>query len=393
MPMQRFETIVLGLGATGSAALCQLARKGNAVLGIDRFTPPHDHGSTHGETRVTRLAIGEGEQYTPLALRSHELWRELERETGSTLLTSNGCLIISSRGKASVMHVENFFANTLAAARRYGIAHELLDAAQIRRRFPHFKVEDDEAGYLERDGGFLRPEACVRAQLTVAERLGATVRRQERVTDFSASSDGVSVTTDRGRYGADKLIVAAGPWLPQLVGPRLARHFRVYRQVMFWFDLDLSRDAFLPSCSPVFIWELQGRKQGIYGFPAIDGPGGGVKVATEQFAAAMTPDAAVQAVSDEEKRSMHADYVAPYLSGVSDRCLKARSCFYTVTADFAFVIDVHPDSPRVILASPCSGHGFKHSPAIGEALSEMVTAGASELDLSAFSLRRFLTSD
>src|SRR5271167_782404 len=178
--MQRFETIVLGLGATGTAALCQLARKGNVALGIDQFDPPHHHGSTHGETRVTRLAIGEGEQYTPLALRSHELWRELEQETGSTLLTSNGCLIISSRVKTSVTHVEHFFANTLAAARRYGIAHELLDAEQMRRRYPHFKVVDDEVGYLEHDGGFLRPEACVQAQLTVAERLGATVHRRER---------------------------------------------------------------------------------------------------------------------------------------------------------------------------------------------------------------------
>src|SRR5277367_4461184 len=315
--MQRFETIVLGLGATGSAALCQLARKGNAVLGIDQFAPPHEHGSTHGETRVTRLAIGEGEQYTPLALRSHELWRQLEEETGSTLLTSNGCLIISSRAKTSVTHVEDFFANTLAAAQRYDIAHELLDAEEIRRRFPHFKVVDDEVVYLERDGGFLRPEACVRAQLTVAQRLGATVHRQEKVIDFAATSRGVSVTTERGRYLGDKLIVAAGPWLPQLVGPRLARHFMVYRQVMFWFDLDVPVDLFAPSCSPVFIWELQRRKQGIYGFPAIDGAGGGVKVATEQFGAAITADAPVRAVSDEEKRAMYTVYVAPYLSGVS----------------------------------------------------------------------------
>jgi sarcosine oxidase len=388
--MQRFETIVLGLGATGSAALCQLARKGNAALGIDQFTPPHGHGSTHGETRLTRLAIGEGEQYTPLALRSHQLWRVLEAETGSTLLTSNGCLIISSRGKTSVTHVEDFFATTLAAAQRYGIAHELLNAEQIRCRFPQFKVADDEVGYLERDGGFVRPEACIRAQLTVAERLGATIHRQEKVTGFAAAHGGVTVTTDRGRYGADKLIIAAGPWLPQLVDARLAQHFRVYRQIMFWFDLDAPLDAFVSQRAPVFIWELQGRKQGIYGLPAIDGPGGGVKIATEQFASAITADAAVQTVSGEEKRSMHENYVAPYLSGVSARCVKALSCLYTVTPDFGFVIDVHPDSRRVLLASPCSGHGFKHSPAVGEALAELVTAGASRLDLGAFSLRRFL---
>jgi sarcosine oxidase len=386
--MQRFETIVIGLGATGSAAVCQLARKGNAVLGIDQFVPPHAHGSTHGDTRITRLAIGEGEQYTPLALRSHELWRELEEQTGSKLLTTSGCLIVSSHAKTSRMHVENFFATTLAAARRYGIAHEVLDAGQIRARFPQFRVGDDEMGYLERDGGFLCPEACVRAQLTVAERFGAMIHTQEKVTGFAAASSGVTVTTDRSSYQADKLVVAAGPWLPGLLDPRLARHFRVYRQVMFWFGVEGPVDAFVAPRCPVFIWELQGRKHGIYGVPAVDGPDGGVKIATEQFDHALSADAVVPAVTDTEIRLMHETYVGPYFSGVSSRCVKARTCLYTVTPDFAFVIDVHPDSERVILASPCSGHGFKHSPAVGEALSEMVIDGNAGLDLGAFSLAR-----
>jgi sarcosine oxidase len=387
--MQRFESIVIGLGATGSAAICQLARKGNAVLGIDQFVPPHARGSTHGDTRITRLAIGEGEQYTPLALRSHELWRELEKQTGSKLLTTTGCLIVSSQARTSRMHVENFFTTTLAAARRYGIAHEVLDAGQIRARFPQFRVGDDEIGYLERDGGFLCPEACVRAQLTVAEQFGATIHTQERVIGFAAAANGVTVTTDRGSYDADKLIVAAGPWLPGLLEPRLARHFSVYRQVMFWFAVDGPVDAFLPPRCPVFIWELQGRQHGVYGVPAIDGSAGGVKIATELFDRALSPDAVVAAVTDEETRLMYEAYVAPYFSGVSSRCVKARTCFYTVTPDFAFVIDVHPDSARVILASPCSGHGFKHSPAVGEALCEMVIDGAAGLDLGAFSLARF----
>lgn len=387
--MTRFETIVLGLGAMGSATVCQLARKGNAVVGIDQFTPPHAHGSTHGDTRITRLAIGEGEQYTPLAQRSHQLWRELEQETGSALLTATGCLVISSRAKTSQTHVENFFANTLAAARRYDIAHEVLEAGEIRTRFPQFKVADDEVGYLERDGGFVRPEACVRAQLAVAERLGATLRMQEKVTGFAASLGGVTVSTDRGSYVADKLVVAAGPWLPGLVEPKLARYFQVYRQLMFWFDVGRPVDAIVAASSPVFIWELQGRKQAIYGFPAVDGPGGGVKIATEQYDCITTAATVVQTVAEDEKRAMFEDYVAPYVLGVSDRCLKALSCLYTVTPDFGFVIDHHPDSDRVILASPCSGHGFKHSPAIGEAVSELVVDGAAHLDLGAFSLRRF----
>jgi sarcosine oxidase len=389
--MRRFDTIVLGLGAMGSAALCQLARRGNDVLGIDQFSPPHAFGSSHGDTRITRLAIGEGEQYTPLALRSHQLWRELEKETGTKLLTACGGLIISSSAKTSRTHVEKFFDNTLAAARKYAIAHELLDATEIRRRFPRFNVADDERGYLERDAGFLRPEACVRTQLTVAERRGAEIHREERVSRFDAGANAVTVTTDSETYVAGTLIVSAGPWLPELVDRRLARHFAVYRQTLFWFDIDGPVTPFLSDRFPIFIWELQGKKQGFYGFPAIDGPRGGMKIGTEQYEATTSAAAVNRAVSDEESRAMYADYVAPYIEGVSSRCLRATSCLYTVTPDFGFVIDTHPDSKRVIIVSPCSGHGFKHSPAIGEALADLAIEGGTAVDLDAFSLERFLS--
>jgi len=389
--MKRFATIVLGLGAVGSAAIHHLAQKGLRVLGIDQHAPPHAYGSTHGETRVTRLAIGEGEQYTPLALRSHELWREIEHATGARLLTSNGGLIISSSASTSHCHVDGFFANTLAAAEKYGIAHELLEAKEIRKRFPQFKVADDERGYLEREAGFLRPEECVRAQLALAERNGAEIHRGERVLGFEASERDVTVTTDRSRYAADSLILAAGPWLPGMLGKALASCFKIYRQTLFWFDLDGPVEAFLPENSPVFIWELQGRKEGIYGIPAIDGPRGGVKIASESFESTTTPETVSRSVTDDEKRAMFEEYVAPYVSGVSRRCIKALSCLYTVTPDFGFVIDRHPESERMIIASPCSGHGFKHSPAIGEALSEIVLEGRSRIDLGAFGLKRFLT--
>ena len=386
--MNRFETIVLGLGAMGSSAVHRLARRGHRVLGIDRFSPPHAYGSSHGETRITRLAIGEGEQYTPLALRSHELWREMERATGMRLLTRTGGLIISSSAKSSRSHVEDFFENTLAAARRYGIAHELLDAVEIRRRFPPFKALDDEHGYLERDAGFLRPEECVRAQLVLAQQSGATIRRGETALGFDASDRGVTLRTDRGSFEADRLIVAAGPWLPGLVGAKLARHFAVYRQVLFWFEIDGPAEAFRPEVCPVFIWELQGRKQGIYGFPAVDGPRGGMKIATEAYEGTTTPESVTREVSEEEKKAMYEEYAAPRISGVSRRCLKAAVCLYTVSPDFGFVIDAHPDSERVLIVSACSGHGFKHSPAVGEALAELVIDGASRLDLSPFSLAR-----
>lgn len=387
--MQTFDTIVLGLGAMGSAALYHLARRGVRALGIDRFSPPHAFGSSHGDTRITRLAIGEGAHYTPLALRSHELWRELETETGEELLIACGGLVLSSGSATSHTHVESFFDNTLAAARRFGITHELLDAAEIRRRFPQFRVADAERGYLERDAGFLRPERCIAAHLRAARRRGATLRCNERVGAFRASSGGVGVTTDHGVYSAANLIVAAGAWLPGLVGGDTGRHFTVYRQALFWFEIAGDAKPFAVDRCPVFIWELTGRPQSIYGFPAVDGARAGVKIASERFDRPSDPDAVDRDVSGDEIAALYRDYVAPYVAGVGPRCLKALTCLYTVTPDFGFVLDRHPAADRVLLASPCSGHGFKHSPAIGEALAAMACGAESRFDLAPFALSRF----
>jgi len=386
--MQRFDTIVLGLGAMGSAAAYRLSRRGNKVVGIDRFAPPHAFGSSHGDTRITRLAIGEGVHLTPLVMRSHELWREIERESGSKLLCSVGGLVISSPAKTSMLHVPDFFANTVAAAKRYGVAHELLDAREIRKRFPQFRVHDDEIGYYEPEAGYLRPEECIRAQLKLAAAHGATLRLNEKVLAFEPSDKEVMVVTEKSRYIADKLVLTAGAWLPQLLDSAYAKHFKIFRQLLFWFAVDGPIDPFLPGTCPVFIWELQGTRQAIYGFPAVDGAKGGVKVATQQYERETTADSASLDVGADEAAAMHRSYVAPYLPQLSQRCVKAVACLYTVTRDAGFVIDGHPESKRIIIASPCSGHGFKHSAAIGEALAELATTGASRLDLSEFKLAR-----
>lgn len=384
---RRYEVVVIGLGAMGSAAALQLAKRGARVLGLDRFDPPHMLGSSHGDTRVTRLAIGEGDHLTPLVMRSHDLWREIERESGANLLSETGALIVSSDKNAAKTHVEGFFHKTVAAADKFGIAHELLDAAQIRARFPQFNVRDDERGYFEPTAGYVRPEDCIRAQLLLARKHGADLRTNETVLDFEASGDRVAVTTDKGRYKADKLIIAAGPWLPGLLGGKLAALFQIYRQVQFWFEVD-SAGAFRSPRFPVFIWELQNSKQGLYGFPAVDGARGGIKLASETFEQTTTPQSARREVSESEIDVLRA-LVAPNLPGIGPRCLRATTCLYTVTPDFGFVIDRHPDSERVLIASPCSGHGFKHSPAIGEALAEWALEGRSRLDLKPFGLARF----
>src|SRR5215472_12586566 len=287
--MRNYDAIVIGLGAMGSAALYQLASRGARVLGIDRYAPPHEEGSSHGETRITRLAIGEGDHYTPLVKRSHAIWRELEKETGADLFTQCGELIISSAARKSSIHVEGFFQNTIEAARAHGIAHELLDAAQIRTRFPLFKVRDDESGYFEPEGGFVRPEACIAAQLSAAEKRGAEICRNETVEAFEPSSNGVTVRTDHGAYRADRIIVATGAWLPKLLGGDFARLLTVYPQVLHWFAIEGDARAYAPDRFPVFIWELADWKYGVYGFPSLDGKS--IKVATEQYEMTASPGA------------------------------------------------------------------------------------------------------
>ena len=387
--MKVYDAIIVGLGAMGAAALYQLADRGALVLGLDRYGPPHDLGSSHGDTRVTRLAIGEGEHLTPLVKRSHALWRKIERETGADLFTANGELIISSAGRTATTHVENFFDNTLAAARDHGIAHEILDAAGIRNRFPQFAVRDNEIGYFEPDAGFVRPEAAIRAQFRLARRFGAEVHMSETFLGWRREGKNVRVTTGKGSYLAKKLILAAGPWLPEILGADFPVPLRVLRQVLFWFDVPERIARFAPERCPVYIWELQTGTQVIYGFPAVDGARGGVKIASEQYEAETTPDGIARTVSDDEIRAMHAHYVAPNLPDLSPVCVRAATCLYTVTPDAGFIIDRHPESDEVIVVSACSGHGFKHSAAIGEALAELSLEGMSRADLSAFRLARF----
>ncbi len=387
MPAPAYDVIVLGVGAMGSAALFQLARRGARVLGIDRFTPPHTHGSSHGETRITRQAIGEGAHYVPLVLRSHEIWAELEAATGAKLLEITGGLIISSTKTVARNHVPAFFRATLDAAKAFGIAHRMLDAAQIRAEFPQFNVQDDEHGYWERNAGFLRPEACIAAQLTMAQRHGAAVAFGETMINYEAGPAGVVVRTDRGEYHGGKLILAAGPWLPHLLGGNARHVFKVHRQVLFWFDLERNADAFLPGRFPIFIWEPQGKAKVIYGFPTAR-PGGGIKVATEEYATTTDPDGVSRDVARAEVDAIYDELVAPLFPDVARRVLDTATCLYTVTPDSGFVIDWHPAQRNVLVASPCSGHGFKHSAAIGEALAELALDGSSRFDLSKFAIAR-----
>ena len=388
--VNNFDTIVVGLGAMGSAAVYHLAKRGNKVLGLDRFSPPHANGSSHGESRIIRQAIGEGEEYVPLVLRSYELWREIENKTGTDLLTITGGLTLESQNSEAALHGRrDFLDQAIRCAEKFNIRHEILETADIKKRYPQFAVTDERA-YFEYETGFLRPELCIEAQLHLARKHGAVVQTDELVLSIESSGGSeVTVKTSRGVYHAEKAIITAGPWISRFLPPAYAHLFKVSRQVMYWFDItEDCRSTFAAPGFPIFIWIFaEGGEFGFYGFPTLDGKT--IKIATEQFTAITDPDHVQRTVTREEEQSMYRDYVQGRLPGISDRCGAAASCLYTTTPDSNFAIDVHPDNDRIIFASPCSGHGFKHSAAIGEALAEQVIDGNSKIDISSFSLKRF----
>jgi sarcosine oxidase len=385
-----YDAVVVGLGAMGSAAVYQMAKRRRKVLGIDRFTPPHANGSSHGESRIIRQAIGEGEQYVPLVLRSYELWREIEQETGRELLTITGGLTLESRNSEGVLHGRrDFLSQAIRCAEKFAIRYEILETAEIRKFYPQFVVNDERA-YFEYETGFLRPEFCIQAQLDLARKRGAAVQNEEFVVSIETDgASAVKIKSSRGVYFAEKVVLSAGSWIASFLPPHYAHLFRVYRQIMYWFDItENRRSTFVPPGFPIFIWIFgKGSEFGFYGFPTLDGKT--IKIATEQFTATSDPDQVQRTVSRKEEQEMYKDYVEGRLPGISDRCSAAESCLYTVTTDSNFVIDVHPDDDRIIIASPCSGHGFKHSAAVGEALAEQVVEGKSAIDISSFSLKRF----
>ncbi|RYZ02168.1 MAG: N-methyl-L-tryptophan oxidase, partial [Comamonadaceae bacterium] len=277
-PASTFDAIVIGLGALGAATFHQLALRGASVLGIDQFTPPHTLGSSHGESRITRLAVGEGDAYVPLVTRSHALWRALEAETGQSIMTTTGGLIMAPRDRLAAHHgKDDFVRRTIAAAVRHGIAHEVLDAPAIADRWPQFRLQGDELAYFEPAAGFVRPEAAIAAQLARGQAHGGIARLDEEVLSLQADAggNGVVVTTTRGRYTAARAVVAAGPWLPRFLQAQArddwARPLRVYRQVMHWFDAGDAAAAFAPGRLPIFIWMFGDAEDDyMYGFPSSD---------------------------------------------------------------------------------------------------------------------------
>jgi len=382
--MIHYDVAVIGVGAMGSASLYQLSKKGLKIIGIDSFAPPHNQGSSHGESRIIRQAIGEGKHYVPLAMRSYEIWQEIEQYTGQRLLNYTGGLVLASKDQA-----DGFFSTTLKAAQDYGIKHEVLDYKVIKERFKEFNVSKDIVGYYEHKAGFVVPEECVGHQIALAKERGAEVRFNEVVTKIERKNGHIVVQTNQHQYTASKVIISNGPWIQNLIPDWSQDIFSVYRQVLYWFEI-LDDRSFHPSRFPIFIWKLSEGVEGIYGFPAIHGQKGGIKIAAHAMPEPTSPDLLNRQVSDQEKEEFYQKYVMPYFSAlIGPHCIKAVVCPYTMTPDENFIIDFLPECEDILVVSCCSGHGFKHSAAIGEITAECVLGNVDMKNLNHFSLKRF----
>jgi sarcosine oxidase len=377
--MADIDVIVCGLGITGSAVLHQLARRGVHAVGIERFTPGHDRGSSHGESRIIRLGYFEHPSYVPLVRRAHAMWRALEAEAGQPLLHVTGIVEI---GPPEGLLVQG----TLASSRRHDLPHEILAAGEVMRRYPAFRLPPHHVGVVQPDGGVLAVEAAVRAFLTLAQRSGAQLRTGETIRAIEPRGSGVRVITDHGTLDAGTAIVATGPWIASLL-PELALPLRVTRQVTAWFAPS-EPAQFAPDRFPVFLLESE---YGIhYGFPRSGT--GGVKVAKHHHRdQCVDPETCDRTVSIDDEALIRAA-VATYLPAANGPLTAAKTCLYTVAPDGDFIIDRAPQHPQLVVASACSGHGFKFAPVIGEILADLATAGTTRHDISRFSLTRFASS-
>jgi sarcosine oxidase len=374
--VRSFDVCVAGLGAAGSATAWHLAARGQRVLGLDRWRPGHPFGSSHGDSRIIREIYFEHPMYVPIVRRAYELWRDLETRTGRTLLREVGGLMIGAPDGEVVT-------GTIESARAWGMPYDVFSAAELARRYPAFRVDDGDTAVLDRRAGFLAPEECNDAHLTLSAAAGATLRFDEPVVSWNADGEGVRITTPRGTYRAARLVLCAGARTQALL-PDLVLPLEVERQTLFWFDTPASDARFLESGFPIWAYEFT-RGQICYGFPRLPR---GVKAAvmhggeilpSADDARRTTAPAEVEPLRQALRRVLPDLAAAPVLD--------SAVCLFTNMPDGHFLIDFHPAHPQVLISSPCSGHGFKFASAIGEIHADLITTGRSQFDLSAFRLR------
>jgi sarcosine oxidase len=375
---QRYNAIVLGLGAMGSATLCQLALRGWRVLGLEQFSEGHSLGSSHGDSRIIRETYFEHPLYVPLVRRAHDLWRELEERSGAALMTINGGLMIGPPDGTVV-------SGTLRSAAEHHLPYELLTPEATRERFPAFRLADHLVAVLDPRAGYLDPEGCNKAHIDVAREAGAEARFNEPVQKWRSDGEGVRVTTPTGNYLADRLVIAGGAWSAELLR-ELQLPLTVERQSVFWLEPDVKAEQYNRAQFPIYAYEYKPANI-CYGFPRLPR---GVKASVMHDGETSEHPDQVRRTIDESEAGPLRNALRPVLPALADAAIRESGvCLFTNTPDRDFIIDFHPDYPQVLVSSACSGHGFKFASALGEVHADLLTAGSSRFDLSAFRIDRW----
>ena len=365
-----YDAIVVGLGAMGSAVLDNAARRGLRVLGVEQYAPVHARGSSYGKTRLIRKAYWEAPAYVPLLLRAYELWGDLERRSGATLLRRTGVLQVGLEQSAVVRGV-------LESARMHGLDVSSLDTSEIRRRYPMTRPLEDEVAVFERDGGVLASEFAVLTQQQLAIAAGARARFGVRALRWSRASEHpseIEVELSDGTVArARRLALCNGPWVEGLTD-ELAVPIAIQRKLQVWFEPDspdFSADRF-----PAFLVDRAGG-QTLYGFPDF---GDGVKAAFHTGGTIAPVESIDRSASPQDVEPIQAA-LQTWMPGAGARVRATAVCQYDMTPDEHFIIGRHPRDPAVIVAGGFSGHGFKFSPVVGEVVTDLAIDGATSFDI------------
>jgi sarcosine oxidase len=374
--MPAFDVAVIGLGAMGAAALYELAARGQRAVGIERFEPGHSHGSSHGESRLIRLAYSEDPAYVPLLRLAYRNWRRLETLTGERILNLTGIVEAGHPGSPMV-------AASLRSAVEHGLVHEVLSPAQVAARFPAFDLPAGWDCVFQPDAGFLEPERAIGLYLKAASDLGAVTRTHTKVIDVQPAGDHVVIRLEGGGHiEAGRAVVAAGAWIGD-IAPILSPHLRLTRQVLVWFEPNWPEQV-TPERFPVFM--LETADDVIYGVP--DFCGSGVKAASHDSCGDLaSADAARLDAAAADVGRVH-KVLRALIPAAAGRPRRSETCLYTRSPDEHFIIGLHPGAPQIVLASPCSGHGFKFASLIGEILADLATTGSTDKPIGLFAPER-----
>ena len=367
----RYDAIVIGVGAMGSAAFFELARRGARVLAVEQFDPGHDRGSSHGESRIIRLAYFEHPSYVPLVREARHRWAEIQRRTQERIFLEIGCVEIGFPGAPLIRR-------SLEAARQHSLDVEEMDAREIRRRFPAFDVPDDWTGHFQSGGGLLIPELAIRNFVSEAVRLGGTLMTGTKVKRVDSGAKYPEIDLGSERVSAESVIVTAGAWLTQLVDVPLP--LEISRQVVGWFEPQVAA-SFTPAALPVFL--LATPDNAYYGFPNYNGSGW--KAASHLHGRLLERADVKRQDAGPDDETQIRRMVSDYMPDGNGPLLKMQTCMYTSTPDGHFLIDRVANAPRIVLASACSGHGFKFAPVIGEILADMAEGKKPAFPIDGFS--------